>query len=191
MDSLRSPPSTSLNVTDPLVDVNGCVAEIVPVRLRRFEGAVTVNVAVPDLPSTSALIVVVPAFTAVANPDELMVATEVLLLDQAKVLPEIGSPPESRALAMNRRVSPSSISAEGGFTVTVATVGSGGGGGGGAGGLVTVKVALPDLPSTLALIVVEPLLTAVANPDELTVATEVLLLVQVKVLPNIRSSSES
>ena len=54
-------------------------------------GSVTVNLAVPDLPSTDALIVVEPAFTPLAKPEELMVATEVRLLVHVKVLPGMAS----------------------------------------------------------------------------------------------------
>ena len=49
------------------------------------EGSVTDSVAVPDLPPALAVIVVIPAFTPVARPDELIVAVEVLLLDQVKL----------------------------------------------------------------------------------------------------------
>ena len=138
--------------------------------------SVTVNAAVPDFPSTVAVIVVEPASTPVAKPDELMVATEVLLLVQAKVLPDIIVLSDVYAVALNCCVSSSSIDADDGLTVTRATTG---------GGSVTVSVAVPDLPSTVAVIVVEPTSSPVANPDALTVATEVLLLVQVNVLPDI------
>ena len=148
---------------------------IVPVRLRGSD-AVTVNAAVPDLPSTVAVIVVEPASTPVAKPDELMVATEVLLLVQAKVLPDIIVLSEVKAVALNWWVPPSSIDTDDGLTVTRSTTG---------GGSVTVSVAVPDLPSTVAVIVVEPASTPVAKPDELMVATEGLLLVQVNVLPDI------
>ena len=144
-------------------------------------GSVTVNVAVPDTPSTVALIVVEPASSPVANPDELMVATEALLLVHVNVLPDIIVLSESKAVALNCWVPPSSIDTDDGLNVTRATTG---------GGSVTVSVAVPDTPSTVAVIVVEPASTPVANPDESMVATEVLLLVQVKVLPDIIVSSE-
>ena len=111
-----------------------------------------------------------------------MVATEVLLLVQAKVLPDIIVLSEVWAVALNWWVPPSSIVTDDGLTVTLATTG---------GGSVTVNVAVPDLPSTFAVIVVEPASTPVANPDELMVATEVLLLVQAKVLPDIIVLSDS
>ncbi|MDE2999460.1 MAG: hypothetical protein OXU79_10340, partial [Gemmatimonadota bacterium] len=152
---------------------------IVPVRLR--SDPVTVSVAVPGMPSTVAVIVVEPASTPVANPDALMVATEALLLVQAKVLPDIIVLSEVKAVALNWWVAPSSIDTDDGLTVTRATTG---------GDSVTVNVAVPDMPSTVAVIVVEPASTPVANPDALMVATEALLLVQAKVLPDIIVLSE-
>ena len=64
-------------------------------------GSVTVNVAVSDLPSTSAFIVVDPASFAVANPELLMVATDVSLLVHVMVLPEISIPADVYAVAEN------------------------------------------------------------------------------------------
>ena len=85
-------------------------------------------------------------------------------------------------MAPNCWVLPSSIDTDDGLTATRATTG---------GDSVTVNVAVPDTPSTFAVIVVEPASTPVAKPDELMVATEVLLLVHVKVLPDIIVLSES
>ena len=60
---------------------------------------------------------------------------------------------------------------------------------------MTVNLAVSDLPSTDALIVVEPAFTpraVVDDPDDgLTVATERLLLVQLNVLPGITVPSDS
>ena len=64
------------------------------------------------------------------------------------------------------------MDAEGGETRTVAS-----------GPGVTVNVALPDFPSLVAVIVVVPASNAVATPDDDTVATAVLLDVQVMVRP--------
>ena len=58
-------------------------------------------------------------------------------------------------------------------------------------GVVTVSIAVPDSPSTSAVIVAEPACLPSARPDELTVATVVLLLVHVKVLPDISVLSDS
>ena len=55
----------------------------------------------PDLPSTVAVIVVEPASSPVANPDELMVATEALPLVHVNVLPDIIVLSESKAVALN------------------------------------------------------------------------------------------
>ena len=85
-------------------------------------------------------------------------------------------------MALNWCVPPSSIDTDDGLTVTRATTG---------GGSVTVSVAVPGMPSTVAVIVVEPASTPVANPDESMVATEGLLLDQMKVLPDISTSTES
>ena len=88
--------------------------------------SVTVSEAVPDTPSTAAVIVVEPASTPVANPDESMVATEVLLLVHVKVLPDIIVLSEVWAVALNCWVPPSSIDTDDGLTVTLATTGGGG-----------------------------------------------------------------
>ena len=85
-------------------------------------------------------------------------------------------------MALNWWVPPSSIDTDDGRTATRATTG---------GGSVTVNVAVPETSSTVAVIVVEPASTPVANPDESIVATEALLLVQVIVLPDIIVLSES
>lgn len=53
-------------------------------------GAVTVSVAVAVNPSAAALMVVVPAATAVANPAELTVAT--VMFDEVHVTPEVSAP---------------------------------------------------------------------------------------------------
>ena len=149
-------------------------------------GSVTVNFTALDTPSTSAVIAVIPVFFAVASPDVLMVATDVLLLVQVKVLPGIFMLSASKAEAENCCVSPSSIDTADGPTVTVATSGSGGGV-----GSVTVIFTALDMPSTSAVIAVVPAFFAVASPDVLMVATDVLLLVQVKVLPGIFMLSAS
>ena len=59
-----------------------------------------------------------------------------------------------------------------GVIVTVAT-----------GGGLTVRVAVPDLPSLVAVIVAVPGATPVATPEELTVATAVLLELQAMTRP--------
>ena len=64
------------------------------------------------------------------------------------------------------------VSGLAGVIVTVAT-----------GGGFTVRVAVPDLPSLVAVIVVVPVATPVATPEELTVATAVLLELQATTRP--------
>ena len=85
-------------------------------------------------------------------------------------------------MALNWWVPPSSIDTDDGLTVTRATAG---------GGSVTVNVAVPYTPSRVAVIVVEPASKPVANPEESTVATDALSLDQMKVLPDISTSTES
>jgi hypothetical protein len=48
-------------------------------------------------------------------------------------------------------------------------------------GAVTVRAAVPLTPLSDAVIVLDPVATAVASPDALIVASDVLLLVQVAV----------
>ena len=112
-----------------------------------------------------------------------MVATDVLLLDQVNEVPGISLLSAVKALALNRCVSPSSMVAEAGVTVMEWTTGGGGG------GSSTVREAVPDTPSVVAVMVVEPASTPLANPDALIVATVSSELVQVKVLPVISSLS--
>ncbi len=79
-----------------------------------------------DIPLPVARIVAVPAATAVANPEALMVTTLTLLLDQEMVTPLTVPPSEERADAENCCVPPTSRDAEEGVTDTLETVGAGG-----------------------------------------------------------------
>ncbi len=83
-----------------------------------------------DMPFPVALIVAVPALTAVATPPELMVTIAVLLLVQVKSTPFITAPSEALAVATNLCVLPTSSDAVLGLTSTTETVGAGGGAGG-------------------------------------------------------------
>ena len=56
---------------------------------------------------------------------------------------------------------------------------------------MTVSVAVPETPSTVAVIVVEPASFAVASPVELMVALSVSLLFQENDLPGITVLSDS
>ena len=92
--------------------------------IRVTGGCVTVTVTGElDTPFPVALIVDVPALTAVATPLALIVTTLVLLLDQVKLTPVTADPSEDRADAVKRCVPPTCSVAEAGLTVTLATVG--------------------------------------------------------------------
>lgn len=126
-------------------------------------GAFTVIVAVPFCPSLLAVIVAVPAATAVTTPLLDTVATDWLLDDQSTTRPVRTLPCESFVVAESVVVVPTSIVAVVGETSTVAT--------GTGAGAVTVIVALPVFPSLVAVIVAMPGATAVTVPEALTVAT--------------------
>jgi hypothetical protein len=134
--------------------------------------AVTVIATVVDLPPLAAVIVALPAVTAVTIPALETVATELLLLVQVTVRPAKVLLRESRTVAINDCVAPTVILAEVGETVTLATVAA-----------VTVIVEVPELPSLDAVIVAVPALIAVTTPFESTVAIFWLLLDQVMVRP--------
>jgi len=127
---------------------------------------VTFRVALPDFPSLVAVIVVVPTSNPVATPDADTVATAVLLDVQVTVRPESDStlPFASLRVGVNVAVDPLAIVVVDGATVTVAT-GTG----------VTVTIDEPDCPSLVAVTVAVPGTTPKTNPDEVTVATGVLL----------------
>jgi hypothetical protein len=94
----------------------------------------TVTAAVPETPSTVAVMVADPSATAVARPELLTVATLWADDRQENVLPEIVAPSASRAVAVNCCVPPAAASsAVAGVIVTDATVGSGSGSGSGSG----------------------------------------------------------
>ena len=113
---------------------------------------------------------VAPARTPVATPDELIVATDSLLLSHEKITSLMTSPSDVFAVAVNRCVPPSSMDAIDGLTSMLSTTSGG--------GSVTVSIADPVLPPSLALMVVVPALTPLARPEELTVAADGLLLDQ-------------
>jgi hypothetical protein len=118
---------------------------------------------VPDLPSLVAVIVEVPAVTAVTNPLGSTVAAAVLVDVQLTMRPVRALPFASLRTAVSCWVGviPRTRVAVAGLTVTVAT---------GVG--VTVRSALPVFPSLVAMMFAVPALTAVTSPvvDD-TVAT--------------------
>jgi hypothetical protein len=128
--------------------------------------------AVALLPSLVAVIVADPAATPVTRPLLLTVATAVLLLPQVTTRPVRIVPAKSFVVAVSCCESPTVIVAELGLTLTEAT-----------GTLITVIVALPLLPSLVAVMAVDPAATPVATPMALTVANAVLPDVQAIVRP--------
>src|SRR2546428_362119 len=123
-------------------------------------GAETVSAAVPLCPSLVAVIVPAPAAPPATSPLPLPVATAGLPLAHVTVRPVSGLPLASLGVAVSCTVMPSFTLADGGATVTDAT---------GAG--VTVIAAVPLSPSDVAVIVAEPVATAVTRPLAPTVAT--------------------
>src|SRR6266516_2735425 len=132
----------------------------------------TVMAAVPLCPSAVAVIVATPAATPDTTPLELTVATAVLLLDQLMTRPESGVPLASFGVAVSGTVCPTCTLADAGATATDAT-----------GALLTVMLALPLWPSLVAVMVAEPVATAVTSPLEPTVATAPFELVHATLRP--------
>src|SRR3989441_339168 len=120
----------------------------------------TVMAALPLCPSLVAVIVAAPTTTPVTSPLELTVAAAGLLDAHVTVRPVSGLPFASLGVAVSCTVLPSFTLADGGATATDAT---------GAG--VTVIAAVPLCPSEVAVIVAEPVATAVTRPLAPTVAT--------------------
>jgi hypothetical protein len=113
-------------------------------------GAVTVTSVVPDMPSLVAVIVAVPAASAVTRPLALTVATPLLELDQVIVRPLSVVPEASLVTATSCRVRPAVMLGLCGVTVTVAT-----------GGAFTVRLADAEIPSLVAVMLTWPGATAV------------------------------
>jgi hypothetical protein len=127
---------------------------------------VIVGVGLELTDSLAAVIVAVPTPTAVTvagEPFALTVSTAVLLETQVTVRPVSTTVLASLVVAVSCWVPPTVIGVAGDETVTVAT---------GAG--VTVRVALPVLPSLVAMMLAVPTVTAVTTPWPSTVATAVL-----------------
>jgi hypothetical protein len=129
----------------------------------------TVRVLLSDIPPREAVMVVVPAATAVTMPLLFTVATDVL--DEVQVACEHISrlvPSEYEPVAVNCWVLPAGTFALSGVSVIEAKVAS-----------VTVRVVVPDILPEEAAMVVVPGLTPVASPLLLTVAVAVLEELQV------------
>src|SRR6266550_1296117 len=137
--------------------------------------AVVVTVAVPLCPSLVAVNVAVPAATAVTRPLADTVATPGTLLAHVTTRPISAEPFASSGVAVSWTVCPTGTLAEAGFTATDAT---------GAETAVTVTMAVPFLPSLVAVSVAEePAATPVTSPLPLTVATPVASLTHVTTRP--------
>src|SRR5207244_4238923 len=119
----------------------------------------TVTVAVPLWPSLVAVIVAEPATFPVTSPLQLTVATAVSHLAHVTTRPDNGLPLASLSVAVGCCVGPACTLADAGVTVTEAT-----------GAPATVIVAVPLLPSLVAVMVTDPTATPVTRPLPLTVA---------------------
>jgi len=142
-------------------------------------GAATLTDPVPLFPSTVAVIVAVPAATAVTTPPDETVATPVLLDVQVAVRPVRVPPVESLAVDVNVPVWPTVSDRLDGLTDTVAT-----------GTRVTTTDTAALLPSAVAVMDADPaasaLMVAVLPDDDgVTFATDELLVVQVNDVPEI------
>src|ERR1043166_9347721 len=115
-----------------------------------------------------------PGPTPRTKPLELTVATDVLLLAQAIVRPVSVLPLESFGVAVSCAVCPAGPEAGAGLTATDAR---------GTDTAVPVIAAVPFFPSDVAVRVAEPAASPLTSPLELTVATDVLPLVQAIVRP--------
>jgi hypothetical protein len=142
------------------------------------------SVALPERPSHVAVISSVsfgsggPFFvdlSAVTSPEPFTEACWLELVDQEQLRPVSRLPAASRVMAVNCLRAPSTIVAVAGSMSTRAT--------GAGGGAVTESEAVPDAPSVAAVIVADPAPTAVTSPAPLTLATDVLLDVQVIARP--------
>ena len=131
--------------------------------------AVTVKVAEPDLPLKVAVIVAVPTDRPVAIPGETTVATAMVPeLQVTRLLMSTLVPSEYAPVATKRCVRPMGTVAVNGVTTIELSVAA-----------VTVRMAEPDLPLKVAVIVAVPMDRPVAIPGETTVATAMVPELQV------------
>ena len=128
-------------------------SEPAPLIATVIAGARVVATALAVFPSTVAVMVAVPAVTAVTSPEALTVATLGAALLHVTARPVSAFPALSLALADSCAVCPTYKLPTTGVIVTVAT-----------GTSATVTVAVVLLPSTVAVIVAVPAATAVTSP---------------------------
>ena len=138
------------------------------------DGSATVIAAVAVFPSLVAVIVELPTATPVTTPAAETVATFCALDVHVTVRPVNALPAASFSATASVNVLPIAIGADDGVIVTVAT---------GTIAAATVIVALPLLPSLVAVIDAVPGATPVTDPLVDTVATVDALVVQVTVRP--------
>ena len=116
---------------------------------------VTVSVAVPVMPPNAAEIIAVPAATPAASPPDETVATPAA--DVSHVLTVVTSqeePSVCNAVAVNAFVPPAATDAVAGVKVMETIVPP----------VTTARVAVPVIPSNMAVMVVVPSATPVASP---------------------------
>src|SRR6266516_7747077 len=165
VDQMIARPESGLPLASSGVAVRCCVpptriVALVGLKLTDATGAMTVIAVLPLLPSLVAVMVAVPAASAVTSPLPFTVATPGASLDQVIVRPESGFPLASSSVAVSCCVAPAYIDAVAGLTLTEAT-GTG----------FTVIAAAALFPSLVAVMFAEPAATAVTSPLASTVAT--------------------
>ncbi len=133
----------------PTVVALGCTVN----SSRSAAPGVTVTLAVPSTPSTVAVMVAVPTSAACTRPFPSTPATGESLEAHVTVRPVSGLPPASRGVAVSCTVAPDASVVAGGVTSTLATDTA-----------VTVTLAVPSTPSTVAVTVTGPGATAVRSP---------------------------
>src|SRR5207244_149672 len=132
----------------------------------------TVTAAVPLCPSLVAVIVTDPTATPVTRPLADTVASAAFELVHVTARPVSTFPTASLGVALSCVVAPTNTVAVAGLTVTDAT-----------GTVDTETAAVPLCPSLVAVIVAAPTTTPVTKPLAETVATALLLVVQVTARP--------
>lgn len=137
-----------------IVDVAGVTVTVATA------GGRTVTTVEPCFPSIVAIMDAVPNAMPVTKPDEETLAVPGALLAQDTTRPLSTCPPLLRAIAVSWTVPPTMTLGDAGVTSTAAT-GSG----------KTVIVAVPVLPSLVAVTVAVPAETPVTTPVWETVAT--------------------
>jgi hypothetical protein len=158
---VNTPPAesfvTAVNCVVPVIRTPALAGETATVLTGTSD---TVIVLVPLFVSLVAVIVAVPAATAVTTPADDTVATAVLLEPHVTTRSVTMVPTVSLTVAVRGNVCVTSIALADGATVTLPT-----------GIFVTVIADVPLLPSLVAVIVAVPAATPVTRPVEFTVAT--------------------